>query len=193
MPDVFDVLRKDHDEVKAMLARLEQGPKPTGGAVPAQLQERKRLVDELIIESSKHEATEQQYFWPAVRELGPEGERVANEAIEQEVAGERILDQLDKLSPEEYQRFEEMLTEYASAARAHIGFEEAHAWPMLRAAISADRSAELGDKITAAKKTAPTRPHPATPPKEGVQKTAGPLAAAADRLRDALTGRGKHH
>ncbi|HEY7263156.1 MAG TPA: hemerythrin domain-containing protein [Trebonia sp.] len=192
MPDVFDVLRKDHEEVKAMLGRLEQGPKYTGGAVPAQLQERKRLVDELIIEQSKHEAAEQQYFWPAVRELGPEGDRVANEAIEQEVAGERVLDKLDKLRPEEPAQFEDLLTEFASAARAHIGFEEAHAWPMLRAAISAERSAELGDKITAAKKTAPTRPHPATPPKQGAQKTAGPLAGAADRLRDALTGRGKH-
>lgn len=192
MPDVFDVLRKDHDEVKAMLDRLEQGPKHTGGAVPAQLQERKRLVDELIIEQSRHEAAEQQYFWPAVRELGPEGERVANEAIEQEVAGERVLDQLDKLGPRESARFEDLLTEFSAAARAHIGFEEAHAWPMLRAAISAERSAELGDKITAAKKIAPTRPHPATPPTPGAQKTAGPLAAAADRLRDALTGRGRH-
>lgn len=192
MSDVFDVLRKDHEEVKAMLDRLEQGPKYTGGAVPAQLQERKRLVDELIIEQTKHEAAEQQYFWPAVRELGPEGDRVANEAIEQEVAGERVLDKLDKLRPEESAQFEDLLTEFASAARSHIGFEEAHAWPMLRAAISAERSAELGDKITAAKKTAPTRPHPATPPKQGVQKTAGPLAGAADRLRDALTGRGKH-
>jgi hypothetical protein len=81
---------------------------------------------------------------------------------------------------------------FTSAARSHIDFEESRAWPMLRAAISAERSAELGDKIIAAKKTAPTRPHPATPPKQGAQKTAGPLAGAADRLRDALTGRGKH-
>jgi hemerythrin-like domain-containing protein len=192
MPDVFGVLRKDHEEVKAMLDRLEQGPKNTGGAVPAQLQERKRLVDELIIEQTKHEAAEQQYFWPAVRELGPEGDRVANEAIEQEVAGERVLDKLDKLGPDESAQFEDLLTVFASAARSHIGFEESRAWPMLRAAISAERSAELGDKIMAAKKTAPTRPHPATPPTQGAQKTAGPLAGAADRLRDALTGRGKH-
>jgi hypothetical protein len=27
MPDVFQVLKKDHDEVKAMLAQLEEGPK----------------------------------------------------------------------------------------------------------------------------------------------------------------------
>lgn len=192
MPDVFDVLGQDHEEVKAMLDRLEQGPKATGGAVPGQLQERKRLVDDLIIEESSHEAVEQQHFWPAVRALGPEGDRIANEAIEQEVAGERVLDQLHRLSPQEHERFEQLLTAFTSDARAHIDFEESRAWPMLRAAISPERSAELGDQIMAAKKTAPTRPHPATPPKQRTQKTAGPLAGAADKLRDVLTGRGKH-
>ena len=40
------------------------------------------------------------------------------------------------------------------------------------------------------KKTAPTRPHPHTPPSPGALKTAGPIAAAADKARDAVTGRG---
>lgn len=191
MPDVFDVLRKDHNEVQAMLTRLEAGQKAAGGAVPGQLAERKKLVDQLIIEESRHEAVEQQHFWPAVRNLGQEGERIASEAIEQEVQGEQVLDKLDKLNPEDYREFEELLAGFTSAARAHIVFEETRAWPLLRAAISAEQATELGDKITAAKKTAPTRPHPKTPPKQGVLKTAGPVAAVADRLRDALTGRGK--
>jgi hypothetical protein len=191
MPDVFDVLGKDHDEVKAMLTRLEEGPRHAGGSVPAQLAERKRLVDELIIEESKHEAAEQQYFWPAVRALGPDGERIADEAIGQETLGERVLDKLDKLDPEDYQQFEELLAAFTSAARAHIAFEEARAWPLLRASISADQSEALGAKIVAAKKTAPTRPHPHTPPAEEAQKSLGPVAGAADRLRDTVTGRGK--
>ena len=160
MPDVFDVLGKDHDEVKAMLARLEEGPKATGGAVPAQeLAERKRLVDELIIENSKHEAAERQYFWPAVRNLGPDGDRIAGEAIDQETRGERVLDELDKINPREHERFEELVAAFTSDARAHIAFEEGHAWPLLRAAITAEQSAKLGDRIAAAKKTAPTRLH----------------------------------
>jgi hypothetical protein len=191
MPDVFSVLHEDHEEVKAMLARLEAGPKHAGGAVPGQLAQRKQLADELIIENSKHESAEQQYFWPAVRALGPDGERIANEAIEQEVQGEELLNKLDKLNPEEYQQYEGLLTEFASAARAHIAFEEAHAWPLLRASISVDESEKLGARITAAKKTAPTRPHPHTPPTEQAQRTAGPIAGATDRLRDTVSGRGK--
>jgi hypothetical protein len=38
---------------------------------------------------------------------------------------------------------------------------------------------------------APTRPHPNVPAQPGVLKTAGPVAAAADKIRDSVTGRGR--
>jgi hypothetical protein len=42
-----------------------------------------------------------------------------------------------------------------------------------------------------AKEIAPTRPHPHIPPQPGVLKTAGPAVAAADKVRDELSGRGE--
>lgn len=190
MTDVFQVLKEDHDEVKAMLAQLENGPKATGGATAEQLAQRQQLADEVIISESRHEAAEQQYFWPAVRQLGSDGERVADEALDQEQEGERLLHDLGKLNADDHQ-FDELLSMFTSAARAHIAFEEAHAWPLLRASITAEQSTQLGEKISKAKKLAPTRPHPHTPRGDGAVKTAGPLAGAADKLRDAVTGRGK--
>jgi len=190
MPNVFEVLRTDHHEVKAMLIRLESGPQASLGATAEQVAQRKHLVDELIIEQSKHEAAEQQYFWPMVRALGPEGDRVADQGLEQEAQGESVLNELDKLDADD-ERFESVQSAFISDARAHIAFEEAHAWPLLGAALSAEQAEELGDKISQAKKMAPTRPHPHTPPTEGAQKTAGPMAGVADRLRDAVTGRGR--
>ena len=53
MPDVFHVLKKDHDEVKAMLAQLEEGPKASTGATPEQLAFRKQAVDAVITEAKK--------------------------------------------------------------------------------------------------------------------------------------------
>ena len=50
---------------------------------------------------------------------------------------------------------------------------------------------ELGEKMATAKKVAPSRPHPHTRPKPGVLKTTGVAAAAVDKMRDAVTGRGK--
>jgi len=191
MPDVFHVLQKDHDEVKAMLAQLEEGPKASTGATAEQLAFRKRAVDEVIIEESKHEAVEQQYFWPAVERLGPDGQRIAEVGLEQEAQADPVLSVLDKLQPDD-DGFEERLAAFASDARAHIAYEEAYAWPLLRAAISADEAQALGDQITQAKKLAPTRPHPHVPSQPGAVKSASPIAGVADRLRDAVTGRGKH-
>ena len=76
------------------------------------------------------------------------------------------------------------------AAREHIQFEETAVWPGLRTALNTERAVELGTQIAEGKKTAPTRPHPHTPPSPGALKTAGPIAAAADKARDAITGRG---
>lgn len=109
---------------------------------------------------------------------------------EQKTEVEPILADLDKADPGD-PGFEERLTAFISAARAHIAFEEAHAWPLLRATISADEAEMLGQQITQAKKLAPTRPHPHVPPQPGAEKSAGPVAGLAGRLRDAVTGRGK--
>ena len=68
MADVFTVLAQDHREVQAMLAELEKGPTGATGASADQLALRKKMAETLIIEESKHEALEEMYFWPAVRE-----------------------------------------------------------------------------------------------------------------------------
>ena len=190
MSDVFQVLLQDHDEVKAMLAQLEEGPRSSTGATAEQLAFRKRSVEAVIIAESKHEAAEQMYFWPAVKRLGPDGERVAEAGLEQEAEADPVLADLDKLQPDD-EGFEERLAVFTAAARAHIAYEEAHAWPLLRATISADEAQALGDQIVRAKKLAPTRPHPHVPAQPGAVKSAGPVAGVADRLRDAATGRGK--
>lgn len=189
MPDVFQVLKKDHDEVKAMLAQLEDGPKASDGATPEQLAFRRQALDEVIIEQSKHEAAEQQYFWPALGGLGADGARIMQDGLEQENEAEPLMAELSKLEPGD-EGFEERLAALISAARAHIAFEEAYAWPLLKAAISDDQAQALGDRIMQAKKTAPTRPHPHVP--QQAAKTANPLAGMADRVRDTLTGRGKN-
>ena len=188
MPSAFDVLARDHEEVKRMLTELELGPTASSGANGDQLALRKKMVEQLVIEESKHEAVEEMYFWPAVREHLPDGDDLANQAQGQEQEGKAILDRLDKLAPDN-EEFEAQLAQFTQAGRAHIAFEETSVWPYLRAALTAEESDDLGRKLETGKKTAPTRPHPKAPASAGVLKTAGPAVAAADRLRDAATGR----
>ncbi len=188
MPSAFDVLARDHEEVKKMLTELELGPVAATGANADQLALRKKMVQHLVIEESKHEAVEEMYFWPAVRSHLEDGDDLANQARRQEQEGKVLLDKLEKLAPEDAD-FEAQLAQFAQAARAHIAFEETSVWPYLRAGLTAGEADDLGRELEAGRKTAPTRPHPKTPASPGLLKTAGPAVAAADRLRDAATGR----
>ncbi len=189
MADVFTVLAKDHEEVKGMLAELEKGPTKATGASEDQLALRKKMTEELIIEESKHEALEEMYFWPAVREHLADGNMLADTATRQEQDAKHVLADLDKLGAGDLE-FEKLLGKFIVDAREHIAFEETQVWPGLRTALTAEMAGELGGKIAEGKKTAPTRPHPHTPPSPGVLKAAGPVAAATDKARDAVTGRG---
>jgi hypothetical protein len=190
MADVFHVLSHDHEEVKQMLADLENGPTKATGATGPQLAARKKLTTRLVIEESKHEAVEEEYFWPVVREMMPDGNRLADEATDQEQEGKVVLDKLDKLDPSDSE-FEKLLARFIAAGRGHIAYEEMRVWPGLRGVMSAADANELGDKLVKGKDIAPTRPHPNTPPRPGILKAVGPAVAAADRLRDAATGRGR--
>jgi hemerythrin-like domain-containing protein len=189
MADAFEILAHDHAEVKQMLTQLELGAVRQGVADAEQLTQRKKLAEQLVIEESRHEAVEEMYFWPAVREHLPTGDELADTAIGQEDEGKEVLDKLGKLNAGDPE-FEKLLAEFTRAGRAHIDYEETRVWPELRAALSAEQSQEIGSKMAAAKKTAPTRPHPHTSSSPSMLKATGPVAAAADKARDAITHRG---
>jgi hypothetical protein len=189
MADVFTVLGQDHLEVERMLAELEKGPSRATGASQDQLALRKKMTEQLIIEESKHEALEEMYFWPVVRDHLRDGDTLADRATGQEQEAKEVLAKLDKLDPGDAE-FETLLAAFTGAAREHIRFEETAVWPGLRTALNTERAAELGTQIAAGKKTAPTRPHPHTPPSPGALKAAGPVAAVTDQVRDKITGRG---
>jgi hemerythrin HHE cation binding domain-containing protein len=188
MPSAFEVLAKDHEEVKRMLSELELGPTAATGATPDQLALRQKMVEQLVIAESKHEAVEEMYFWPAVCSHLTDGDDLANLGQDQEQQGKFILDRLDKVSPED-EEFEDQITHFISTGRSHIEFEETTVWPSLLLALTAEEAADLGRALEEAKQTAPTRPHPNTPPSPGLLKAAGAAVAAADWLRDAVTGR----
>lgn len=190
MTDAFEVLRADHATVEQMLAALENSPGYSAGAGSTVLAARREVAQRLVMDSSQHEAAEEQYFWPAVRERLPNGSDLADTAIAQEQEAKEALARLDKLDAGT-EEFDRLIEAFIPAARRHIEFEEARVWPAMRSALSSAEAQELGDKLSKAKERGPTRPHPHTPASPGVLKTAGPAVAAMDKLRDAVAGRGQ--
>jgi hemerythrin-like domain-containing protein len=147
MADVFEVLKQDHDEVMRMLAELHIGPTALTGATDNQLQARKRLTEQLIIAESRHEMVEEEFFWPVVRKQGPEADKLAERAVEQELKARQALAKLDRLGAAAAE-FEPLLTDVIAAGLEHIEFEEQQVWPLVRQAISLAEAVELGNEMT---------------------------------------------
>jgi Hemerythrin HHE cation binding domain len=154
MADVFDVLASDHAEVKRMLAELQRGPASGDGATGDQLLLRKKMAEQLVIAESRHEAVEEMFFWPAVREYVTGGDLFADEATGQEKEGRDLLDALDMADASD-PGFEELFATFIRVALKHIKFEEDTVWPRAWVALPTDVADTLGEQIAEGKKTRP--------------------------------------
>jgi hemerythrin-like domain-containing protein len=182
--DALTFLRQDHKSVLGMLELLEEAPSGDGAHVSGL----ETMVTNLVIAESQHEAIEEQFFWPAVRDVLEDGDTLADGAIEQEQEGKKLLQRLEDSKPGEPE-YHEALQEFFKVGREHISYEQDVVWPRFEAAVTREQLEKLGERLERAKKIAPTRPHPDTPPNPTVLRTMGVGAAIIDHVRDAFTGR----
>ena len=182
--DALTFLRQDHKSVLGMLEVLDEAPSGTG----AEISGLETMVTNLVIAESQHEAIEEQFFWPAVRDALEEGDTLADRAIKQEQDGKKLLQRLVDGKPGEAE-YHEALQHFVKAGRDHIAYEQDVVFPRFEAAVSREHLEKLGERLERAKKIAPTPPHPDTPPNPTVLKTMGMVAATVDHVRDAFTSR----
>lgn len=183
MPNIFKSLRQQHEEVERLLVQLETLP-PRSTLDEAA---RSHLARHLVIAESRHEAAEDAVLWPAVRKRVDGGKALADKALGQERDGRYFLDTLRFVEAGAPRN--ELIAEYATAARDHLSFEEQEVWPALRGTTSRLGLLVLGAKFSLAHRLAPTRPHPRGPTRPLGLATRGLVSATVDRLRDRLSGR----
>lgn len=194
-PDLFELVEADHRRIHKLLNEL------TGDeAVPSwRPGHRKTLAQRLVIEESRHEVTEEQFFWPAVREKAVSGIELRAMGLSQEQRAKRLLKQLDraagvpegKASEADGDNFTRLLRQAAQALREHMYFEEVEVIPRLRTELNDTMAQGIGSWYEWAHKRAPTRPHPHTPPIPGILRSSGKMVAMTDRVRDFVTRRGR--
>ncbi|MEU9556203.1 hemerythrin domain-containing protein [Streptomyces fumanus] len=180
--NVIDELTTDHREVAELFGKIE--------ALPSGHKDRKLYADQVTMELVRHSVAEEAYLYPAVRRHVPGGDAIADKELEEHAEAEQLMKDLERHEPDDPE-FDRLVTRLMREIRAHIADEEGNLFPRLREACSPEALNELGDKVRQAKKTAPTRPHPAAPDKPPMNKIVAPGAGLVDRVRDALTGRGK--
>jgi hemerythrin superfamily protein len=177
--DMVSVLIRDHEEVKDLFRRIESTDDVTS---------RRKLADLVTAELVRHSVAEEMYLYPAARDALPDGDRKADEEIQEHAEVEELLkrwERLDADDPEFTAVFEEM----RRSVLHHIDQEEGQLFPELQRNLTVPQMDALGEKISKAKRLAPTRPHPAAPDEPPLDKLLGLPIGLVDRIRDMMSRR----
>jgi hemerythrin-like domain-containing protein len=177
--DVVDVLTTDHREVVELLQQIKS---------TTDVQERRDLADIAISELVRHAVAEEMFVYPAMRKHLPDGDKAVEHDIAEHKQLEQTMKRLEDVSAVEPE-FDRLLAELENVLRDHVRDEEREQFPGLRARIPRADLVKMAEQVEAAKKAAPTRPHPAAPNNSLFHKLIGPGVGLVDRARDALTKR----
>lgn len=171
------LLRDDHRTVEKLFKQFESsGPRATTT--------RRRLVDRMIKELAVHAAIEEQVFYPAVRaQVNGAGDEVL-ESLEEHHVVKWLLSELEGLDPGA-ERFPAKVTVLIEQVRHHVKEEERDLFPKVRKALGRRELADLGEQLAAAKKLAPTRPHPRAADAPPRNLVSGLVAGVADKVSEA--------
>lgn len=168
-------LRADHQQVEKLFGRIS-------GATGKGLEE---LFCELTNELVRHEVAEETIVYPVVRQMVPNGERLADARIKEQAEAEQLLSEMEKEGTDS-KTFSGHLEKLQKAVLEHAGKEEELVFAPLDEKLDNDRKNQLGDVYERAKAGAPTHPHPHAPDTPPGNLVAGPVAAIVDRTRDAM-------
>jgi hemerythrin superfamily protein len=185
--DVLTVLTRQHDAVTHLVKQLDAIPGRSKGGTAAQASERESIVDMITKALATHEAAEEEHLWPRVRQVLPDSDAWAAGGLEQEQQATETLAALAKADPQS-KDYDELVEQLMPQLHQHVAYED-RLFLRLREAVGEEERSRIGERILAAQRHAPTRPHPRAPRKPGpavagAAKTAAPL----DKARDA-TGR----
>lgn len=174
--DAIAVLKQDHRDVEDLFDRFERA----GAGAHKQ---KRRLVDQMIAALSRHASIEEQVLYPWAREHIEDEDDQVLEALEEHHVVKWLLWELEDLDPAD-ERFDAKVTVMAENVRHHVKEEEQELFSDLRDVATRTELLELGEALRAARRTAPSRPHPRGPDTPPLNVLAAPVTSAVDRARE---------
>lgn len=186
MGDAITTLREDHRRVEKLFKEFEKlEKKKDAGAA-----EKRRVVGEVIRELAEHAWIEEQVFYPEVRAQVEDAEDVVLEGLEEHHIVKWTLSELEGMNGDE-ERFDAKVKVLIESVRHHVEEEEGEMFPQVREVIKRKGLLEIGERMEAARKDAPSSPQPKAPDEPPVPP-APPGASGApvtDRSKGGLLGR----
>ncbi|MGI8751416.1 MAG: hemerythrin domain-containing protein [Acidimicrobiales bacterium] len=176
--DALSLLIADHKDVEKRFKEFEKA----GDRAYAT---KAKIVDAVIEALSVHAVIEELIFYPAARRAATDSTAMVRESLEEHHIVKWVLSELAAMKPTD-ERYDAKVTVLIENVRHHVKEEEQDLFPKIRAALSEEHLADLGEQLGAAKKIAPTRPHPRSPDTPPGNLFAGLIAGGVDKARDVL-------
>lgn len=184
--DVIDTDKTYGDLVAQLLAQHEQVRAAINAvAATTTAKSRQDAFDRLREMLARHETAEEMIVRPLTRGIEQGGETVAAARMDEENDSKVVLAQLEKLDIASVE-FARQFEQFALAVLTHAQAEETYEFPLLRAHLDAEKLEKAEQHLLTAESTAPTHPHPSART-TALNYVAGPVAALADRARDAIS------
>jgi hemerythrin superfamily protein len=172
--DIVRILLEQHAQVRDLFAEIKQAPAG----------ERKEPFDSLRRLLAVHETGEELVLRPQA--AGAEWKDVASERNHEEAEANEVLAALEDLDTAS-EAFLAKLQDFEKSVDEHAEAEESQEFPRVLETLDEDARRELGARLLAVEKLAPTHPHPMAAGSPTAQLLTGPFAAMVDRVRDAIS------
>jgi hypothetical protein len=176
---VIDMLAIEHRRLDALCTWL---------ATATTAERRRQVADVVTATVARHLSAEEQYLYPSVRAVLPDGDQLAETEIAEDRELLRTLRELTATAADG-PRFDELVGQITAAIRRHARVSGEVLLPPLRAGVSDTDLVRLGNRLQVAQEAAPTRPHPDAPAAPPWNKVVDPALGLVDKARDLLAGR----
>lgn len=173
--DAVSLLKEQHRDVRELFASVAD----TSGDA------RREAFEPLVRLLAVHETAEEMVIYPAIRNQGEDGNRIASARLGEEDQAKKMLADLEKLGPNSTE-FDELFTEFRTAVEAHADSEEREVFPLLERTTDDDQLRRMASALKVAETIAPTHPHKLAPESAVGNLLVGPFVAIVDRVRDAI-------
>jgi hypothetical protein len=177
---MVDLLTEEHDQISALCREL------TDTATAAD--QRHQVTEVLTAIVTRHLSAEEQYLYPSLRTVLPDGAPMADREIAADATLLRLLKELSSVSTGE-PGFDQAAAALAGQLARHARVATTEIFPALRAVTTEAELIRLGNRVAIAEEAAPTRPHPTTPATPPWNRIVEPAVGVIDKVRDAVTGR----
>lgn len=154
--DAIAILKADHGRVTDLFDKFD-------GLGDRAHKTREATVGKIIEELSVHAGIEEEVFYPAVRErFAAKDDGQVLEALEEHHVVKLLLVELESM-PSTSERYTAKVTVLREIVDHHVDEEENELFKKVRQEFTRSELVQLGEDLTAARGSAPTRPHPEAP------------------------------